>query len=87
LRDPEKPLLREFGYQIAATTDNAFITLQTDPYFVPRFCVSDNISFPEAICNMVGAWRPALDPLKGVFKRSSTRKEPTLSMEGKKEAC
>jgi len=64
----EKPLLRELGYQLAATTDPAFITNQTDPYFVPRFCVSDNISFPEAICNMVGAWRPALDPLKRCFQ-------------------
>ena len=64
----EKPLLRELGYQLAATTDRAFITSQTDPYFVPRFCVSDNISFPEAICNMVGAWRPALDPLKRCFQ-------------------
>jgi len=84
----EKPLLRELGYQIAATTDNAFITRQTDPYFVPRFCVSDDISFAEAVCNMVGVWRPALDPFKNVLQRGASPKQvPALSLEGKKEPC
>jgi len=57
----ERRFLSEFGYRLAAATTNDFITRTTDPYLVPRFCVSDNITFPEAICNMVGVWRPALD--------------------------
>jgi peptidoglycan/xylan/chitin deacetylase (PgdA/CDA1 family) len=60
----ERAVLEELGYKLAATTLDALITRYTDPYLVPRFCVSDNISFPEAICNMVGEWRPALDPYK-----------------------
>jgi peptidoglycan/xylan/chitin deacetylase (PgdA/CDA1 family) len=59
----EARLLAECGYLVAATTDPGFVTRESDPYLTPRFHVGDNISFPEAICNMTGAWRPAIDPL------------------------
>ncbi len=59
----EREFLVEFDYRLAATTENSFITRGTNPYMVPRFSVADDISFPEAICNMVGVWRPAIDPL------------------------
>jgi peptidoglycan/xylan/chitin deacetylase (PgdA/CDA1 family) len=54
--------LVECGYKMAATTESTLVTHQSDPYLVPRFHVGDNIPFPEAICNMVGVWRPAIDP-------------------------
>jgi len=60
----ERQHLIDFGYQLAATTENAFITPEVDRYRVPRFSVANNISFPEAICNMVGVWRPFADALK-----------------------
>jgi glycosyltransferase involved in cell wall biosynthesis/peptidoglycan/xylan/chitin deacetylase (PgdA/CDA1 family) len=59
----ERGALAEFGYRLAATTTGDFIMRKTDPYLIPRFCIGDNISFPEAVCNMVGVWRPLLDPL------------------------
>jgi peptidoglycan/xylan/chitin deacetylase (PgdA/CDA1 family) len=59
----EKALLVESGYCMAATTENALINRQTDPYLLPRLSIGDDISFPEAICNMVGVWRPVIDPL------------------------
>lgn len=59
----EAPLLAACGYELAATTVATLVPPGTDPYFVPRFNVGDNISFPEAICNMVGVWRPAIDPV------------------------
>jgi poly-beta-1,6-N-acetyl-D-glucosamine N-deacetylase len=65
----EKPHLSEFGYRLAATTRTEFITKDTDPYFIPRFCVSDNISLPEAICNMTGVWRPVVAPLENILRR------------------
>jgi peptidoglycan/xylan/chitin deacetylase (PgdA/CDA1 family) len=65
----ERRFLTEFGYRLAAATTNDFITRKTDPFLVPRFCVSDNIPFPEAICNMVGVWRPALDPIVHFLRR------------------
>jgi glycosyltransferase involved in cell wall biosynthesis/peptidoglycan/xylan/chitin deacetylase (PgdA/CDA1 family) len=58
----EREFLAEFDYGLAATTENNFITRETNPYLVPRFSVADEISFPEAICNMVGVWRPMIDP-------------------------
>jgi peptidoglycan/xylan/chitin deacetylase (PgdA/CDA1 family) len=71
----EKSALKAFGYKVGATTADAFITREADPYLLPRFSVADNISFPEAICNMVGVWRPTITPLKNLFRRnnSSTR--------------
>ena len=67
----EKRFLVEFGYTLAATTENAFITPKTDPYLVPRFSIGDEISFPEAVCNMVGVWRPAIDPIINFLRRLS----------------
>jgi peptidoglycan/xylan/chitin deacetylase (PgdA/CDA1 family) len=65
----ERPFLKRFGYMLAATAENSFVTPHSDPYLVPRFSIGDDIPFPEAICNMVGVWRPVLDPLKGLFSR------------------
>jgi len=65
----ERQFLAEFDYRLAVTTENAFVTRETDPYLVPRFSVADEIFFPEAICNMVGVWRPVIDPLIHVMQR------------------
>jgi poly-beta-1,6-N-acetyl-D-glucosamine N-deacetylase len=65
----ESRFLAEHGYELAATTEAAFITRESDPYLVPRFHVGDNISFPEALCNMVGVWRPAIDPIIDLVTR------------------
>ena len=75
----EKRALKEFGYRIAATTEDAFITRETDPYRIPRLCVSDDISFPEAICNMVGVWRPVLTPFKNFYHRLIRTTGPVLA--------
>jgi poly-beta-1,6-N-acetyl-D-glucosamine N-deacetylase len=65
----ERPILIELKYQMAVTTRAAFITRNTDPYEVPRFCVPDNVWFAEAICNMLGVWRPAIDPVLRRLRR------------------
>jgi peptidoglycan/xylan/chitin deacetylase (PgdA/CDA1 family) len=67
----ESLLLAECGYQLAATTETTFVTQGTDPYLVPRFHVGDDFSLPEAICNMVGVWRPVIDPLIHVVRSCS----------------
>jgi hypothetical protein len=61
--------VRAAGYALAVTADNAFVTPDSDPYLVPRFSIADAIWFPEMICNIVGVWRPALDPLKKFMRR------------------
>ena len=63
----ERQYLIDFGYRLAATTENKFITPQTDLYLVPRFAVANDISFAEAICNMVGVWRPLIEAVKKPF--------------------
>lgn len=60
-REPD--ILSILGYRLAFTTATSFVTAESDPYMVPRFSVADEISFPEAICNMVGVWRPVIDPI------------------------
>jgi peptidoglycan/xylan/chitin deacetylase (PgdA/CDA1 family) len=76
----EKSALAECGYALAATTENAFITPETDPYLVPRLSIGDQISFPEAICNMVGVWRPLTDPLIHVLKQGRRFKHLLLQV-------
>lgn len=65
----EGRILAECGYQLAVTTKAKLVTSASDPYYVPRFHVGDNIWFPEAICNMVGVWRPVMDPILAFVQR------------------
>ena len=62
----ERRFLIESGYQLAVTTRSEFITRDADCYLVPRFVAGDHVSFPQAICSMVGIWRTVADPLKAV---------------------
>jgi poly-beta-1,6-N-acetyl-D-glucosamine N-deacetylase len=75
----ERFFLEEFGYSLAATTENSFITRETDAYLVPRFSIGDEISFPEAVCNMVGVWRPAIDPILRFLHRLSRTQSGIIS--------
>jgi peptidoglycan/xylan/chitin deacetylase (PgdA/CDA1 family) len=65
----ERRYLEEFRYSLAVTTENAFITRKTEWHLVPRFSVADKITFPEAICNMTGVWRPAIDSIRRLLPR------------------
>jgi len=62
----ERRFLIESGYQMAVTTRSGLITRNADCYLVPRFVTGDDVSFPQAICSMVGIWRAVADPLKSV---------------------
>jgi peptidoglycan/xylan/chitin deacetylase (PgdA/CDA1 family) len=63
----EREYLAAAGYRFAATIENAFVTPKADPYLVPRFAVANGIGFPEAICNMVGIWQPAIAWMKKIL--------------------
>lgn len=67
----ERRFLIDSGYQLAATTLNAFITRDVDCFLTPRFIAGDSVSFPQAICSMVGIWRPVADPLKVLRDRAA----------------
>jgi peptidoglycan/xylan/chitin deacetylase (PgdA/CDA1 family) len=64
----EVQALVEAGYELAATTEISFINSKTNPHRVPRFGVGDDVSFPEAICAMVGVWQPVIGALKRAVK-------------------
>jgi len=65
----ERRFLIESGYALAVTTRSAFLTRDADCYLAPRFIAGDNVSFPQAICSMLGIWRSAADPLKKLRDR------------------
>jgi peptidoglycan/xylan/chitin deacetylase (PgdA/CDA1 family) len=75
----ESAALARCGYVVAVTTENALVTDRTDAYFVPRFSIGDDISYPEAICNMTGVWRPVIDPLIRMIRRFSKTSERSLA--------
>jgi len=84
----ERKFLTEFGYRLAAATTVGFITRKSDPYVLPRFCVSDEIWFPEAICNMVGVWRPAIDPIMHFLgAQNKAAPPPTIQPVAIEQAC
>lgn len=60
----ERRHLAAAGFQLAATTEPRFIRPGDDPFAIPRVCIPDGITFPEAMCRMAGVW----DPLTGAVK-------------------
>jgi peptidoglycan/xylan/chitin deacetylase (PgdA/CDA1 family) len=61
-------LLAAAGYRLAATTESGFVSRKNDPWRIPRFSVADDIFFPEAICNLVGVWRPWIEAAKKLLR-------------------
>ncbi len=60
----EISFLNRFGYTIAFSTEQTFITRQKleNPFCLPRLMLVESSTFEENICRMVGAW--PLKPLK-----------------------
>jgi poly-beta-1,6-N-acetyl-D-glucosamine N-deacetylase len=63
----EKKILMKYGIELAATTDNRFVTPKDDLYYVPRFWVHGDGFFIEAMCQMVGVWNPIIKKLEKIF--------------------
>lgn len=64
MTDPRaEAILREFGIELAVTTVNSFATSSSSWHLLPRFSVGDDIAWPQAVCSMVGVWRPVADSL------------------------
>jgi peptidoglycan/xylan/chitin deacetylase (PgdA/CDA1 family) len=60
----EKEILEKYGFELAATTENKFISLESDIYFIPRFSVMNDGSFAENLCHMLGIWQPFISKIK-----------------------
>jgi glycosyltransferase involved in cell wall biosynthesis/peptidoglycan/xylan/chitin deacetylase (PgdA/CDA1 family) len=66
-------ILRSCGYQLAATTEAAFIRRGTNPLRLPRVCIPDGATFPEVICRIAGIWEPAVAKLSIMLRRKRPR--------------
>lgn len=60
----EKEILEKYGFELAATTENKFVNLESDIYFIPRFAVMNDGSFAENLCHMLGIWQPFILRIK-----------------------
>lgn len=51
--------LKELGYTLAYCTKATYLTEDSlqNVYELPRFCIFENISKPEAICRILGIWQ------------------------------
>ena len=65
----EQAYFQKYGFEIAATTENAFCNTNQNPYLIPRFTVMDDGSISENLCHMLGIWDPAIARVS--FRRSN----------------
>ena len=64
----EKIILEKYGFELAATTENKFVSLESDIYFIPRFAVMSDGYFAENLCHMLGIWEPVISKIKRFIK-------------------
>ncbi len=67
--DRSQRVLRAHGFELAATTEPRLIGRNADPLLIPRICVPDEVTLPEAICRMLGIWDPFMDRVRGALHR------------------
>ncbi len=60
----ERPLLEAYKYELAATTENKFASVNTDAYLFPRNILMEDGSFLENLCHALGIWEPLVKKLK-----------------------
>lgn len=63
----EKTILKDLGFDLAATCENKIINKQVDIYKIPRFVAMDKGLLIENICHMMGIWEPIINKLKDFF--------------------
>lgn len=65
--DHAKKTVQKYGFDLAATVDNRFISKKDDIFFVPRFWVRGEGFFNEAKCQMLGIWVPFIWKIQKIF--------------------
>lgn len=70
----ERYILKKYGFELAATTENFVINANADRkldlFFVPRHAVVNDGYFCEAICHVVGVWQPFMRKIKEIWGRT-----------------
>ncbi len=62
-----REVVQRYRFDLAATTDNRFISDNDDPFLVPRFWVRGEGFFSEAKCQMLGIWNPFMWKILKMF--------------------
>ncbi|HEY97625.1 MAG TPA: polysaccharide deacetylase family protein [Dehalococcoidia bacterium] len=63
----ERRILEAEGYKLAATTEDEYGRINSNPYFFPRHIIMDDGSFAENICHALGIWAPLIKRIKRIF--------------------
>ena len=66
----EKEILEKYGFELAATTENKFVSLESEIYFIPRFAVMSDGFFSENLCHMLGIWQPFIRKIKKILNNN-----------------
>ena len=61
-------IVKKHGFDLAATTDNRFISNSDDLFSLPRFWVRGQGFFIEAKCQMLGIWVPLMGKIQQMFR-------------------
>lgn len=64
----ERKILEAEGYKLAATTDDEYGGVNSNPYLFPRHIIMDDGSFAENICHALGIWAPIMKNIKRFFR-------------------
>ena len=65
----EKDVLKKHGFNLAVTLKDKPVTLNDDPYYLPRFSSINDGFFSEAVCHMVGIWNFPISSVKNFLSR------------------
>jgi GNAT superfamily N-acetyltransferase len=60
----EKEILEKYGFELAATTENNAVSIDSYLYSIPRYSVMNDGSFAENLCHMLGIWQPFISKIK-----------------------
>jgi peptidoglycan/xylan/chitin deacetylase (PgdA/CDA1 family) len=64
----EYEILKNNGFVLAVTNEPRLISIDDDPYLIPRSCIMDDGFFSESICHIVGIWHPFITKVKSFLK-------------------
>ena len=59
-----KKILKQYGFELAATSENRLIGIDDDNLLIPRFISMNEGFFLENVCHMVGIWEPIVKKIK-----------------------
>lgn len=69
----EEIILKKYGFELAATTENNAVSIYSHLYSMPRYSVMNDGSFAENLCHMLGIWQPFINKIKKILNNSKMK--------------